>query len=243
MLANSLNAYVESYAGLEGRELLSTVYRDFAEQVAVLSSFGAESAVLLHMVSEVSTSIPVIFLDTLKLFPETIEYRDSLIDHLGLRDVRTVMPLPADIEAGDPTGDLNGIDTDACCAIRKTRPLANAVQDFSVLISGRKRSHGADRRLLEFVSLEGEMLKVDPLAAYSSLDIGTYMQKHHLPTHPLRLRDYRSIGCMPCTIPGGSGQDPRAGRWVGTDKTECGIHFTANGKLIRKTNLQSGAAV
>jgi phosphoadenosine phosphosulfate reductase len=233
LVRKSHNDYVEEYAGLEGRELIATVNRDFEGRIAVLSSFGVESAVLLHMTSEVSQDIPVIFLDTLKLFPETLQYRDRLVDDLGLRDLRIVMPDSADIKAEDNEGDLHTVDTDACCHIRKTLPMNKALEKFDVIISGRKRFHGAARSDLQFVSVQDEKLKVEPLAGYTSLDLQSYMQRRHLPSHPLKFQGYRSIGCVPCTTLGGTDENPRAGRWSGSEKTECGIHFTANGKLVR----------
>ena len=227
------NAVVERYAGIEGRDLIAQVVRDYPGRVALLSSFGAESSVLLHMVSEVAPQVPVLFLDTGKLFDETIAYRDTLVHELGFTDLRIITPDAADLSRTDPAGDLSSHNTDLCCHIRKTVPLARATEKFDVLISGRKRFHGATRSDLQFVSTQDDKLKVEPLAAFSALDLKNYMQTHHLPSHPLRLRGYLSIGCVPCTVPGGTEEDPRAGRWQGSEKTECGIHFSANGTIIR----------
>jgi phosphoadenosine phosphosulfate reductase len=225
--------FIEGFAGLEGRELIKAVATASPGRVALLSSFGAESAVLLHMVSEVAPDLPVIFLDTGKLFPETLAYRDRLVEELGLTNLRIVHPDPDDLAATDPDGVLNTYNKDGCCRIRKTLPLEKAFAGFDVMISGRKRFHGALRTNLEFVSFDGGRLKVEPLAGFTALDLQTYMVRHHLPSHPLKLEGYRSIGCIPCTAPGGTDENPRAGRWAGEDKTECGIHFTANGQIIR----------
>lgn len=233
------NAVVEQYAGIEGRDLIAQVVRDYPSRVALLSSFGAESSVLLHMVSEVAPNLPVIFLDTGKLFPETIAYRDQLVRELGLTNLHIVAPDEADLSRTDPAGDLNGRDTDLCCHIRKTVPMARVMENFDVMISGRKRFHGAARSDLQFVSEQDGKLKVEPLAAHSAFDLANYMQKHHLPSHPLKLLGYHSIGCMPCTTLGGSIEDPRAGRWQGSEKTECGIHFSANGTIIRTISRES----
>lgn len=227
------NAVVERYAGLEGRDLIARVVADYPTRSALLSSFGAESSVLLHMVSEVAPSLPVVFLDTLKLFPETLEYRDRLVRELGLTGVRVIAPDATELSQQDPEDDLASRDTDSCCHVRKTLPMARAFAGFDVMFSGRKRFHGANRSDLQFVSTQDGKLKVDPLAAFSSLDIQAYMQKHHLPSHPLRLMGYRSIGCVPCTSLGGTDDNPRAGRWQGSEKTECGIHFSASGQIIR----------
>lgn len=230
---HGLNDYVEAYAGLEGRALIATVANDFKGRAALLSSFGAESSVLLHMVSEVAPDLPVYFLDTQKLFAETLQYRDQLTRELGLTNVRTITPDANDLLRTDPNGDLHKIDTDLCCHVRKTVPMDSAFKDFDVMISGRKRFHGAGRADLDFVSIQDGKLKVEPLAGFTGLDLQSYMQSHHLPSHPLRLQGYRSIGCAPCTSLGGTDSDPRAGRWAGSEKTECGIHFSANGKIIR----------
>ena len=232
---NNVNDILEAYAGLEGRDLIRTMARDYKGRIALLSSFGAESSVLLHMISEIDPSLPVIFLDTEKLFPETLAYRDLLIEELGLTDVRVVKPDAFDIQQQDPHGDLHASSPDQCCNIRKSLPMEKAFTGFEVMLSGRKRFHGAGRADLQFVSIDGDRLKVEPLAGFTALDLRTYMVNHQLPSHPLRLQGYRSIGCVPvqCTSPGGTDDNPREGRWMGSDKTECGIHFTANGKIIR----------
>ena len=236
--AAQLNAIVEGHAGLEGRELVSAVIRNAKGRVALLSSFGAESSVLLHMVSEIQPDLPVLFLDTLKLFPDTIAYREQLARELGLTNVQNIVPDTDDLIRVDANGILHQQDKDACCHVRKTLPMQRAFADYDVIISGRKRFHGATRENLEFISVQGGKIKVEPLASYTALDLHNYMQVHHLPSHPLKLQGYHSIGCEPCTIVGGTDNDPRAGRWAGTEKTECGIHFSASGKLIR-TDLRS----
>jgi phosphoadenosine phosphosulfate reductase len=222
----------ESYAGLEGRQLLEPILRDFAGKAAVVSSFGAESAVLLHMVSQVDKATPVIFLDTGKHFWETLSYRAKLIDQLGLTGVRIIGPDAADLAAQDADGMLHKTNADQCCSIRKTIPLAKALEGFEVTISGRKRYHGAARATLDFLSIADGRLKVEPLAGFSALDIAAYIKAHDLPPHPLTEIGYYSIGCEPCTQAGGTAADPRAGRWAGTAKTECGIHWTHNGEAI-----------
>jgi len=222
----------ETYAGLEGRELLEPLIRDFNGRLAVVSSFGSESAVLLHMVSEVDRATPIILLDTGKLFWETLSYRSMLIDALGLSDVRSIQPDTADLAANDPTGTLHASNGDLCCHIRKTIPLEKALTGFDVVVSGRKRYHGGERRNLTPLSIEGSRIKAEPLAGFSALDIQLYMATHKLPRHPLTEIGYFSIGCEPCTVQGGSADDPRAGRWNGTSKTECGIHWTQNGRAF-----------
>lgn len=222
----------ENYAGLEGRQLLEPILRDFSGRTAVVSSFGAESAVLLHMIAAVDPATPVIFLDTGKHFWETLSYRSMLIDTLGLTGVRSITPEQSYLAGTDPQGVLHKTNADLCCHIRKTVPLEKALQGFEVIVSGRKRYHGAARATLDFLSITENRLNVEPLAGFSAFDIEAYMKSHKLPAHPLTMIGYHSIGCEPCTLPGGTAADPRAGRWAGTDKTECGIHWTHNGNTF-----------
>jgi phosphoadenosine phosphosulfate reductase len=228
-----LNDIVESYAGLEGRALIRASVKNHPGKVALLSSFGAESSVLLHMVSEIAPDLPVIFLDTEKLFPETLAYREQLVQELGLTNLVTARPDADDIARVDPDGLLNTFDKDLCCHFRKTLPMNKAFAPYDIIISGRKRFHGAARSDLEFVSIQDGRVKIEPLAAFTALDLNNYMISHHMPSHPLRLQGFRSIGCIPCTSQGGTDDNPRAGRWAGTDKTECGIHFAVNGQVVR----------
>lgn len=211
------------YDDLRGGALVQRLAADFPGRVAVLSSFGSESAVLLDVVNKAAPGIPVLFLDTGKHFVDTQDYRLMLIGHLGLTDVRPVLPDPAALEKGDPVGRLHASDPDACCHLRKVQPLARAVQAFDVLIDGRKRYHGNERSDLPVVTRDVQgRLKASPLADWSPGDIETYMRDHRLPTHPLIDQGYRSIGCAPCTVKSRDGV--RDGRWAGRAKTECGIH-------------------
>ncbi|QYX55339.1 phosphoadenylyl-sulfate reductase [Roseovarius sp. SCSIO 43702] len=204
-------------------------------RLALVSSFGAEAVVLLHMVSVIDRTTPVIFLDTELLFAETLVYQQEVAERLGLRDVRIVRADRAEVARTDPEQTLHRHDTDACCALRKTRPLARALDGFDGWITGRKRYHGGARAALDFFETEegtGRM-KINPLAFWRREDMQTYMEENRLPRHPLVARGYPSIGCMPCTTPISSpDEDPRAGRWRNTEKTECGIHLV-DGKLVR----------
>ncbi len=198
-------------------------------RVALVSSFGAESVVLLHMVSVVDRALPVLFLETGMLFPETLAYQQDVSHRLGLSDIRLIGPLP-----GDEGGSLHLHDTDACCDLRKTQPLQRALSGFDAWITGRKRFQGGRRAEMEFFEVEdgNGRLKVNPLAHWTPDDVQDYMTNNRLPRHPLVARGYPSIGCAPCTTPVVPSEDPRAGRWRGQDKDECGIHFL-NGKAVR----------
>ena len=206
-----------------------------AGKLALVSSFGAESVVLLHMVSVTRAATPVIFIDTEMLFAETLVYQQELAERLNLRDLRIIRADDAELKAQDPDATLHRRDTDACCALRKTRPLKRALAGFDGWITGRKRYQTGTRATLDFFEIEEgtNRIKVNPLAHWARDDIRTYMEENRLPRHPLVSRGYPSIGCMPCTTPVKPGEDPRSGRWRDQDKTECGIHFV-NGKLVRK---------
>jgi phosphoadenosine phosphosulfate reductase len=212
---------IASLGQLDGKELIAAIARDYAGRVAVTSSFGAESAVLLDLVAQVQPDLPVIFLETGALFDETLDYRFALERKLGLTNVRVVRPDPADLAEAE---DLWRTDTDRCCELRKVRPLAKAVAGFDALIDGRKRAHGFARGELGTVQVSGGVLKVSPLATWSEDQIEAHFRARSLPRHPLVAQGYRSIGCWPCTQPTKPGEPARAGRWAGKAKTECGIH-------------------
>lgn len=203
-------------------------------RVAMVSSFGADSVALLHMVSMVDRNTPVLFIDTQMLFPETLAYQLQVAKKLGLTDVRTIRAAPVAISATDPDGDLSQTDPDACCHLRKTVPLNKALMGFDAWITGRKRFQGASRADINFFEADpaGPRIKINPLAHWTANDVIDYIINNDLPRHPLIAQGYPSIGCMPCTSPVAEGEDPRAGRWRGKEKTECGIHFV-NGKIQR----------
>jgi phosphoadenosine phosphosulfate reductase len=220
-------------SGLDARGVLERAAQIYPGEFCVVSSFGAESAVILHMIASAAPDTPVLFLDTAKLFDETLAYRDGLVSALGLTDVRTLAPNPHHLSADDPDGDLHQRNPDLCCHIRKTQPLLTALRPFKVWISGRKRHHGAARSELPLVEIQDGKLKLNPLFDWSPDEIDAYFEDHALPRHPLVAQGYPSIGCRPCTARVDAGEDSRAGRWAGQDKTECGIHFSPDGALIR----------
>ena len=201
--------------------------------VALVSSFGAESVVLLHMIAEIDKATPVIFLDTEMLFPETLIYQREVAVHLGLTDVRIASPDRGEVLTEDVDGILHLADTDACCDLRKTRPLEKALEGFGGWITGRKQFQNGQRAQLPLFEKDGRRIKINPLASWSAADLKTYMEKHNLPRHPLVAQGYPSIGCMPCTTRVSAHEDPRAGRWRGSEKTECGIHFGKDGRVER----------
>jgi len=194
------------------------------EQLALVSSFGTESAALLKVMAEVDPAIPVIFLDTGWLFEETLAYRDTLIATLGLRDVRSIPPLEETLSREDPGRELWFSDPDACCRIRKVEPLKRALAPFRAWINGRKRFQGGLRADIPIVEQDGARLKFNPFANVSREQIEAIYRQAKLPPHPLAAKGYLSVGCMPCTSRTSPDEDARAGRWRGRPKTECGIH-------------------
>ncbi|MHA6720261.1 phosphoadenylyl-sulfate reductase [Sphingomonas sp. RS6] len=213
------------FAGVSTVEMLRAVLAEgLAGEVAIVSSFGAESAALLHLVASVDRSVPVLFLDTGKHFPETLAYRDLLVERLGLADFRNLRPDPELLAKRDATELRWSYDPDGCCDIRKVQPLAAGLAGFDATITGRKAFQASTRAALPRFELDGDRLKINPLADWTKADIDAYFAAHDLPPHPLVEQGYLSIGCAPCTSVVKPGEDPRAGRWRGWDKTECGIH-------------------
>ncbi|WP_380058556.1 phosphoadenylyl-sulfate reductase [Falsihalocynthiibacter sp. SS001] len=202
-------------------------------RIGLVSSFGAESVVLLHMISIMDRSTPVVFIDTEMLFAETLEYQMELSDRLKLSNVQIIRASQERVAEIDPDGTLHQRDTDACCALRKTQPLQQALEQFDAWITGRKRFQAGTRATLDFFeNEEDKRIKVNPLAHWAPEDLRDYMDNNRLPRHPLVAKGYPSIGCAPCTSPVAEGEDPRSGRWRGQNKVECGIHFV-DGKMVR----------
>jgi len=213
------------YQGIGSEEFLRAIIEDeFPGRVAIVSSFGTESALLLALAARINPAIPVIFLDTGHHFPETLAYRDLVERRLGLTGLRTIKADGAELADRDAEAALWQFDTDACCSLRKVEPLQRAISEFDALISGRKNSHGALRRFMPRVEAVDGLIKFDPIADWSPEQVEEAFEALDLPRHPLIAHGYRSIGCRPCTAPAGDREDPRAGRWAGQAKTECGIH-------------------
>ncbi len=224
---------------LDGAPLLRLTMRDlFPGRIAAVSSFGAESVVLLNMIAQIDPALPVIFLDTGQLFDETLEYVETLRRRLGLSDLRIQRPAPARIATEDPDGILWQSNSNACCHFRKVAPLNEALSSFSAWITGRKRFHGGERSNLAAMELADGRVKVNPLTNWPAQKLEAYMQDHALPRHPLAAEGYLSIGCGPCTSIPENGASARAGRWAGLGKTECGIHTAKWYKKTEPSGLQ-----
>ncbi len=229
--ANALNAALRHHSASDViRAAVAAVPR-----LALVSSFGAESVALLHLASMVTRDLPVLFIDTEMLFAETLVYQQELGERLGLRNLQIISA--ADIAAQDPNGTLHQQDPDACCALRKTRPLQAALAEYGGWITGRKRFQSGSRANLPFFEVEtpqgtAPRLKINPLAHWQAGDVAEYIAENRLPRHPLVAKGFPSIGCAPCTSAVKPGEDPRAGRWRDLKKEECGIHFV-DGKIVR----------
>jgi phosphoadenosine phosphosulfate reductase len=222
------------YSDASAQDILRAVFSDrVAGPAALVSSFGAESAALLHLVSLAAPDAPVLLLDTLLLFPETLAYQETLSGLLGLTGVRRILPGDAALKMHDPLDDLRDHAPDACCDLRKVRPLARALAPYETVVSGRKRFQAATRAHLPRFEADADgRMRVNPLANWSAEDVRAHIKAHDLPRHPLVAGGFASIGCAPCTTPVAEGEDPRAGRWRGRRKVECGIHFVA-GRVAR----------
>ncbi len=213
------------YGSLPTLELLDVmINKVFKDKIALVSSFGTEAAMLLALVAEVNPATPVIFLETHKHFPETLEYRDQLIKTLGLTDVRNIEPEPSAIKAADPDGDLWSRNPDACCYLRKVVPLEESLHDFDAWINGRKRIHGGTRAALPGLEHDDRRVKVNAMANWTQEMIDEEWKKRNLPEHPMVQWGYTSVGCKPCTSLPKPGEGKRSGRWAQFDKQECGIH-------------------
>lgn len=220
--AAALNA---QFGRSDAIEVLAGAIDLFGPRIAATSSFGAESVVLLHMIAGLKPDLPIIFLDTLRHFSETKDYKDELVKRLGLSNVISAKPDPTRLRFEDPRLDLWQRNPDRCCRSRKKLPMVDALADFDCFITGRKRSQTAERASLHAFETQDRWIKVNPLADWSKPELDDYIDRHGLPRHPLEAWGYLSIGCQPCTSPVAVGAGPRTGRWAGHVKTECGIHF------------------
>ncbi|WP_034156608.1 phosphoadenylyl-sulfate reductase [Sphingomonas sp. ERG5] len=213
------------FAGVSTRAMLEELLTgELLGRVAAVSSFGAESAVLLHLIASIDRDIPVIFVNTQKIFGETLAYRDTLSEQLGFTDLRVFRPDPRLLAAKDKTGLRWSYDPDGCCDLRKVEPLRRALAPFDAWISGRKGFQAGTRLAMPRFEEDEGRLKLNPLADWDKDALNAYFDEHHLPHHPLEAEGYPSIGCAPCTSKVQPGEDPRAGRWRGWEKVECGIH-------------------
>jgi len=213
------------YGRLNAQSFLrAMIGQEFRGRIAAVSSFGAESAVILALIAEIDPATPIVFLDTGWHFADTTAYRDRLAGLLGLTNLRSVTPAAADLHREDRDNHLHADDPDRCCHIRKVLPLERALAGYEAWITGRKRYHGGERSQLDVVEAVDGRIKVNPLAGWTQAQIAAEFRARHLPVHPLVAQGYSSIGCAPCTSQTAATDGIRSGRWIDREKTECGIH-------------------
>ena len=221
---------IQKHGDKDAAELLRVMIEEvFPSRIAVVTSFGAESAILLDLVSKISRSVPVIFLDTGKHFPETLKYQTQMIRHLALTDVRDQYPDAADVECSDPNGNLWEVNPDQCCYVRKVLPLEKALLPFDAWVTGRKRFQTENRTKLKTIEFDETHIKINPLASWDMAHVSEYLRECNVPKHPLVELGYPSIGCSSCTRAVREGESLRDGRWSDHTKTECGIHKIVEG--------------
>lgn len=218
-------------AGLSTVRMLDQLLNGrIAGRVAVISSFGAEAAVLLKLVADKDPATPVVFLETGRHFAETLRYVEDLMQRLGLTTLVRTRPSSARLQAEDADGRLHAQDSDRCCYVRKTLPMIGVLRHFDCILTGRKRFQTAQRAAMRYVEPQESWLRINPLADWTRDELVAFSRKHALPPHPLVALGYPSVGCEPCTV---RSNDYRAGRWADQAKTECGIHVTDDGRIVR----------
>jgi len=229
-----LRDLVARYGDLEGQALLEVMLKDeFCDKIAVSSSFGAEAAVLLKLVAEVDAGTPVLFIDTGHLFDETLQYKQTIKQHLGLTNIQVIGPEQIHLDNADKDATLYERDPDYCCHIRKVLPFEKALAPYDAWVSGRKRFQNSERSQLQGIELDHDgRFKINPLFNWDYDEVIAQFKELDLPKHPLVDKGYPSIGCAPCTRAVKDGEDQRAGRWAGQGKTECGIHKSPSFEAI-----------
>jgi len=227
------NYLQEKYEDLDAKELLEVmILEEFESKIAVASSFGSESVIMLDLVAQIAPATPVIFLDTEKLFIETIAHREEVVKKLGLTNVRVMRPRASDLRLHDSNRDLWAHNPNLCCHILCVLPLERALDSFYAWVTGRKVYHGGERSKLKAIEATDGKVKINPLLKWSYKRIEAAFEKRGLPRHPLVAQGYTSIGCLPCTRRVSANDSVRAGRWYGSQKTECGIHLGREDSIV-----------
>ena len=228
----ALKQVSDSLEGHSPEDILRWGIENFTPDLVQASSFGPEGIVLMHLLSEMKAATPVFYLDTDLLFPETYELRDQLAVRFGKEFVRVSTDLSVEAQAEKHGPALWSREPNLCCQIRKVEPLRRYLSDKRAWITGIRRDQTATRAnagLVEWDRSNG-LVKLNPLAAWTAEDVWAHIHSWELPFNKLHLQNYPSIGCWPCTRPVAPGDDPRAGRWAGLAKTECGIHLQPKAK-------------
>jgi phosphoadenosine phosphosulfate reductase len=210
---------------LEAHDILKWAFETFGSRVAISSSFQTQSMPLLHMVARYIPEVPILFLDTGFHFPETLAFRDQIIEEWGL-NVINLRYSEGHGEFQRRYGALYQRDSDMCCYLNKVEPMREALEQYDAWISGIRRDQTENRANTPVIQQRSDGLyKICPMVSWTSRDITTYTNRNELPVHPLLSEGYMSVGCAPCTKP--TFGSYREGRWAGSGKTECGIHTDA----------------
>ncbi|MGD8456166.1 MAG: phosphoadenylyl-sulfate reductase [Anaerolineales bacterium] len=220
-----INILSNKFRNIPPQQIIEWAVETFWPDVAMSSSFQTHSVPLLHMVSQIKPEMRILFLDTGFHFPETLEFKENLRKSWGLN----IVDLHPKIERKEIESrfgkDLFQRDPDLCCFIHKVEPLAEALRGLRAWITGIRQGQTAQRAQASALQLHPNgLVKVNPLLPWTREEVWEYIKEHDLPLHPLYSQGYLSIGCAPCTQPVNSGEDERAGRWIGSNKTECGLH-------------------
>lgn len=229
MSSEDLNTWGESFETKQPQEVLAAVIERYAPKIVLACSFGAEDVVLVDMVHRIDPSLPLFYLDTDFLFPETYATRDRVINRYDLQQQQVIQVkslLTPQQQAAQHGDALWASLPDLCCELRKVEPLTRVLKGFDAWITGIRRDQSptrADAKLIEW-DQKFQLVKVNPLARWRWEDVWAYIRIHEVPYNALHDRDYPSIGCTHCTGPVKPGEDSRAGRWKNFTKTECGLH-------------------
>lgn len=229
---NSLNGRFER---LHARDLLRWGATTFRHDIVMATSFGPSGIVMLHMLSQLRLKMPVFYLQTDLLFPETMALRDALTERLGIEFVEVHCGLSLEAQGEQYGQELWRSNPDLCCQLRKVNPIRRYLSDKKAWINGIRRDQAATRAQTPLVGWDNanHLLKLSPMAAWTKEQVWDYIRLHDLPYNRLHDEGYPSIGCMPCTRAVAAGEDDRAGRWAGVNKIECGIHIQPDGKVVR----------
>lgn len=224
-----LTAWGASFETKQPQDVLGAVLERYAQKIILACSFGAEDVVLVDMVHRINPAVPLFYLDTEFLFPETYATRDQMIERYGLipAQVIQVKSLLTPQQQAESYGDaLWTRDPDQCCRLRKVEPLTRILRGYDAWITGIRRDQAPSRANAGLIEWDQkfELVKVNPLARWTWTDVWTYIKVYEVPYNQLHDQNYPSVGCTYCTAPVAPGDDPRAGRWKNFAKTECGLH-------------------
>jgi phosphoadenosine phosphosulfate reductase len=224
-----LKAWSDSFETKQPQDVLAAVIERYGKKIILACSFGAEDVVLVDMVHRINSSVPLFYLDTDFLFPETYATRDRVIERYNLQSTQVIQVkslLTPEVQAESYGEALWARDPDRCCQLRKVEPLTRILQGYDAWITGIRRDQALSRANAGFIEWDQkfELVKVNPLAQWTWTDVWTYIKVYEVPYNPLHDQNYPSIGCTYCTASVAPGDDPRAGRWKNFTKTECGLH-------------------